>query len=263
MIEATQHADAPLPAAALREYGLILHERGSIGSILRYERPTYLYTHLFKDCTIGAFSFCNSGGSVSAYRCHIGRYAQIGESTILGPPEHPQDWFSNHPFAFTRPRYMPKLYQLPDFARLAPDESDAPSYVNTQPQETHIGHEVYVGAGAFIKRGVTIGDGAVIGARSVVTRDVPPYAIVAGTPARVLRLRFADAIVERLLKLQWWQYDLAPFKNRVDWSQVEPTLDLLENKQAAGRLQKLRPATYELRRVGNGYSITAAASPLY
>lgn len=252
-----------LSAQALREYGLVLETGGNIGSSVRYERPVYLYSHLFKDCTIGAFSFCNSAGSVSAYRCRIGRYAQIGEATILGAPEHPQDWFSNHPFAFTRPRYMPRLYQMPDFARLAPDESDAPSYVNTVRNETIIGHEAYIGAGAFIKRGLTIGNGAVIGARSVVTRDVPDFAIVVGAPAKVLRLRFADDIVERMKKLAWWRYDLAPLKHRADWSKVEATLGLLENELAAGRLQLLRPPSYEVRRVSGGYTVQALAEPLY
>src|SRR5690606_19073307 len=116
----------------------------------------------------------------------FGRYSQIGESSIIGPPEHPMDWFSSHPFTFTRPKYMPNMYQLPAFARLAPDEQDGPSYVDTVKNDTTIGHEAYIGVGSFIKRGITIGDGAVVGARSVVTRDIPPYAIALGSPARVV-----------------------------------------------------------------------------
>lgn len=250
-------------AQALREYGLMLDPAGSFGSTVRFERPAYIYSHLFKDCTIGAFSFANAAGRTSIYRCRIGRYAQIGESSILGPPEHPQDWFSNHPFAFTRPRHMPRMYQLPDFARLAPDESDGPSYVNTVANETIIGHEAYLGAGCFVRRGVRIGAGAVVGARAVVTRDVPDYAIVVGNPARVIRLRFADNIVERMLRLAWWRFDLAPYKNRVDWSQVEPTLGLLEDELAAGRLSLLRPETFEVRREGNAYAVKSLDAPLF
>lgn len=250
-------------AQALREYGLMLEPSGSFGSALRFERPAYLFSHLFKDCTVGAFSFANAAGKTSIYRCRIGRYVQIGESSILGPPEHPQDWFSNHPFAFTRPRYMPRMYQLPDFADLAPAESEGPSYVNTVPSETIIGHEAYFGAGSFVSRGVTIGNGAVIGARAVVTRDVPDYMIMVGNPARLLRPRFAEKIIERLQKLAWWRFDLRPYKDRVDWSQVEPTLGLLEDELAAGRLQLLRPDAFEVRREGNGYAVKQLAEPLF
>jgi hypothetical protein len=69
-----------------------------------------------------------------------------------------------------------------------------------------IGNDVWLGTRLLILSGVTIGDGAVIGAGSVVTNDVPPYAIVGGNPARVLRLRFSEDIIGRLLKLHWWNW---------------------------------------------------------
>ncbi|MGH8445546.1 MAG: CatB-related O-acetyltransferase [Solimonas sp.] len=235
---------------------------GIVGS-LRYERPAYIYDHVLKDCTAGAFAFFNSNGQTSAYRCHFGRYSQIGELAVLGPPEHPMDWFSSHPFAFTRPRFMPKLYQLEEFARLAPDEQAGPSYVETVPSETWIGHEAYVGAGSFIRRGVRIGNGAVIGARSVVTRDVPDYAVVAGTPAKVLRLRYADNLVERFIKLQWWKYDLAPFKHHVDYRSADATLAFFEEKLADGQLQALTPTAYKLTKAADGLRSEPLSAPLY
>jgi len=70
-----------------------------------------------------------------------------------------------------------------------------------------IGNDVWIGTEAIILSGVRIGDGAVIGARSVVTRDIPPYAIVAGSPARLLRMRFDKKTVDRLLKIRWWDWD--------------------------------------------------------
>ena len=196
---------------------------GIDGSLV-FERPAYIYGHRLKNCTAGAFTYFNAAGQTSAYRCHFGRYSQIGEGSVLGPPEHPMDWFSSHPFAFTRPKYMPNIYQIEDFARLGPEEQPGPSYVDTVPNDTWIGHEAYVGAGSFVKRGVRIGNGAVVGACSVVTRDVPDYAIVVGNPARVIRLRYKESIVERFIKLQWWRYDLAPFKKQVDFREVEATL---------------------------------------
>ncbi len=255
--------DSGAAAGGVDPQALGLLGGGGIVGSLRYERPAYIYGHLLKDCTAGAFAFFNSAGRTSAYRCHFGRYSQIGEGSVLGPPEHPMDWFSSHPFAFTRPRYMPKIYQFEEFARLGPEEQPGPSYVETVPSETYIGHEAYIGAGTFVKRGVRIGDGAVIGARSVVTKDVPAYAMVVGAPARVLRMRFADRLVERFLALEWWKYDLAPFKRDVDFREVEPTLAFFEEKLALGELKPLQPRTYKLRQTPHGMQAEQLAAPLY
>jgi virginiamycin A acetyltransferase len=73
---------------------------------------------------------------------------------------------------------------------------------------TTIGNDVWIGYAALIMPGITIGDGAIIGARAVVTRDVAPYAIVAGNPAREIRRRFDEATITRLLELRWWDWDV-------------------------------------------------------
>ena len=69
-----------------------------------------------------------------------------------------------------------------------------------------IGNDVWIGTEAMIMSGVTIGDGAVIGARSLVARDVEPYAVVAGNPARFIRKRFSDSVIQRLVELKWWDW---------------------------------------------------------
>ena len=78
-----------------------------------------------------------------------------------------------------------------------------------------VGNDVWIGFGATILSGVTIGDGAVVGARAVVARDVRPYAVVVGNPAREIRRRFDDATVERLLTLRWWEWPLEEIRRRV------------------------------------------------
>ncbi|OQA93429.1 MAG: Streptogramin A acetyltransferase [Microgenomates group bacterium ADurb.Bin219] len=69
-----------------------------------------------------------------------------------------------------------------------------------------IGNDVWIGEGAYILSGVTIGDGAVIGAGAVVTKDIPPYSVAAGNPARVVKMRFPKDIIEKLLKIKWWNW---------------------------------------------------------
>ena len=248
---------------ALLAQGLLAEDGRGISGSLSFERPAWPQGHKLKDCSLGAFTFFNAAGLTSAYRVRFGRYSQIGESSILGPPEHPQDYFSSHPFAFTRPQYMPTMYQFEDFARLAPEAQPGPSYVDTVPSDTVIGHEAYIGAGSFVKRGVTIGDGATVGARSVVTRDIPAYAIAVGSPARVIRLRFSDALVERFLKLQWWRYDLAPYKKQVDFTQAEATLDFFEQRVAENQLPLLRPDTFRVTRHRSGLTAEKLPGPLF
>ena len=76
-----------------------------------------------------------------------------------------------------------------------------------------IGNDVWIGTEAFILSGVTIGDGAVIAARSVVTRDVAPYAVVAGNPARQVRLRFSETVIDALERIRWWDWPITEIQS--------------------------------------------------
>lgn len=71
---------------------------------------------------------------------------------------------------------------------------------------TVVGNDVWIGEGALVLSGITIGDGVVIGARAVVTKDVPPYTVVAGNPGRIVRKRFTDDQISALLSIQWWNW---------------------------------------------------------
>jgi chloramphenicol O-acetyltransferase type B len=72
--------------------------------------------------------------------------------------------------------------------------------------DTEIGHDVWIGAEAMILPGIKVGHGSVIGARSVVTKDVQPYSIIAGNPAKIIRMRFKDDQIKKLLELKWWDW---------------------------------------------------------
>jgi len=233
----------------------------SIQGVLVYERPTFVFNpRRIKSSTLGAFSYINGNGSSAMYRCKIGRYCSIGEDVVIGPPEHPVDLLSTHPFTFARPDHLPGFYAVPEFAKLAPDATAAELPL---PPWTELGHDVWVGAGGFVKRGVRVGHGAIVAAHAVVTRDVPPYAIVTGTPAKVMRLRFSDAIVERLLKLEWWNYDLAPHKQALDFSNVERVVEDISQLRDDGKLLPLNPETYRVTREDNAFSVERLPTPLY
>jgi virginiamycin A acetyltransferase len=92
-----------------------------------------------------------------------------------------------------------------------------------------IGNDVWIGTGTTILTGVTIGDGAIIAANSVITKDVPAYAIVGGTPAKVLKYRFSEEIITKLLKIEWWNWDLEKIKKNKDLFYGDLTMIKLQN----------------------------------
>lgn len=135
-------------------------------------------------------SFC--GYYCEIINCDVGSFCSIANHVVIGGGMHPMDWVSTSP-AFYRGR---------DSISMKYSEHDRPA-----PLRTQIGHDAWIGERALIKQGVVIGTGAVVGMGSVVTRNVEPYAVVAGTPARTIRLRFEPQIVARLLASEWWALD--------------------------------------------------------
>lgn len=124
-------------------------------------------------------------------RLHVGAYcAFANDITIMLGGNHRTDWGTTYPFS--------------DFAELWPEAKGLPSTLWSR-GDVVIGSDVWIGAGATILSGVSIGHGAVIGTRAVVSRDVPPYAIVAGNPASVMKLRFSETQIAALLATPWWE----------------------------------------------------------
>jgi len=132
----------------------------------------------------------------------IGKYCSLAHNvTIFAGGNHPLKHISTHPL---------KLYfEVDDFNSWT---NDCPDNSET----TTIGNDVWIGHEALILSGVNIGSGAIIGARSVVTKDVKPYAIVAGSPAKVIRYRFKKRIIKKLLEISWWDWDEKTIKENVD-----------------------------------------------
>jgi acetyltransferase-like isoleucine patch superfamily enzyme len=124
-------------------------------------------------------------------RLRIGKYVSMAEGVRIALGNHRTDAVTTYPFAALN-RWWPS----------APTGTED----HTTRGDVVIGNDVWIAAGAFIGSGVTIGDGAVIGAMAVITRDVPPYAVMAGNPASRVRYRFAETTIRDLLELAWWNW---------------------------------------------------------
>ena len=97
-------------------------------------------------------------------------------------------------------------------------------------QLTQVGNDVWSGHNVNVMAGVNVGDGVIIAAGAVVTKDVPPYAIVAGVPAQIIRYRFSEKNIERLLALKWWEMELSELSG-LSFKDIEKCLDALEEKK--------------------------------
>jgi acetyltransferase-like isoleucine patch superfamily enzyme len=152
---------------------------------------------------IGAFSYAVSG---YYFGCRIGRYCSFGEEVQIGRHPHPMHWFSTSPLFYSPAENVFDRAIVKDSLQLKPIDAYLRSSPPVTAKLTVIGNDVWIGHGAFILPGVSIGNGAVVAAMSVVTKDVPPYSVVAGSPAKIIRYRFAEARIKRLLNSAWWQF---------------------------------------------------------
>lgn len=159
----------------LREYSIIEHGCILKGQISYLGRGLYI------------------GNNTLIYSCdHIGDFCSISSDVKIGLIQHPKDRLSTSPLFYSSGRGLIDKTSFDDSERRA-----------------WIGHDVLISANALVLNGVKIGNGAIIGAAAVVTKDVAPYAIVAGVPAKVIGYRFDEKTIEALLKSEWWKLNLS------------------------------------------------------
>jgi|SRR5665213_240369 len=172
------------------------------------------------DVVFGKYSGMNENCFVA--RATVGAYCAIGARTAINPFNHPVDWLSINEFQY-HPGSFDWVPEYNDFERLqrTPDMF----------KQVTIGNDVWTGHNVNILAGVSVGDGAIIGAGSVVTKDVPHFAIVAGVPAQVRRMRFSGRTIERLLNLKWWDLELSELSG-LPFRDIERCLDRIEEIRA-------------------------------
>lgn len=140
----------------------------------------------------GDYSYCDRYADIANAR--IGKFANIAAFSRIGATDHPLHTAALHHFLYRSDDYWDDV-----------DRDDA-FFAHRRSRIALIGHDTWIGAGAMIKPEVTLGHGAVVAAGAIVTKDVDPYTIVAGTPATTLRLRQPRVIADRLIALAWWDW---------------------------------------------------------
>lgn len=166
-----------------------------------------------RNVRIGKGTYIGSG--IISSDVSIGRYCSIAYDVLIAQEKHPTQYLTT--FQFSR---------------------DYPYYREDDAKRTIIGNDVWVGANSFIRRGISIADGAIIGAGAVVLKSVPPYAIVAGVPAKVIRYRFDEATINKLLRLKWWNEEDSLLAS-LDLSNVEKCIEVLSRKGSALKKSQL------------------------
>ncbi len=180
------------------------------GSI--FEGPCSIKTPLKMIDKMGAFSYINGRGQFTDVS--FGRYCSIAEKVSIGYPEHPTDWLSTSALQYIRPNWMSA-------------HGDWQKAAHRTIQKTYIGNDVWIGAGAFLRTGISVGTGAIIGAQAVVTKDVPPYAVVVGNPGNIIKYRVPETLIEPLLESQWWQYSPSQLSS-CPFDNIEKALRFIE-----------------------------------
>lgn len=168
--------------------------------------------------SFGDYSYCDRYADIA--NAEIGKFANIAAFSRIGATDHPLHTAACHHFLYRSDDYWD------DTAR------DEAFFEHRKSRKAYIGHDTWIGAHALVMPEVTLGHGAVVAAGAVVTKDVEPYTIVAGTPAKVLKLRQPREVADRLIALAWWDWDHAGLRAALEDFRALPARAFLEKYEA-------------------------------
>jgi phosphonate metabolism protein (transferase hexapeptide repeat family) len=181
--------------------------------------PTIHQTASLTDCSLGCWTeigarsrytesvlgdYSYDDGDVIITYANIGKFCSIASHVRINPVNHPSNRVTQHHCTYRSRQFGFK------------DHDDAELFQWRKSQKCEIGADVWIGHGAIIMPGVTIGTGAIVGSGAVVTKNVEPFEVVVGIPAKPIKKRFNDEIINQLLKIKWWDWDRDKLENSFD-----------------------------------------------
>lgn len=180
-----------------------------ISSNVSVDKSAYIYRGVkAKNASIGAHTYISANTDIE--NAEIGKYCSIADHCRIGMSRHSLEFLSTSPiFTQTTNALQERWIDKDVFEHKSEEE------------RVHIGNDVWIGSHALVKGGVHIGNGACVAAGAVVVKDVPPYAIVGGVPAKVIRYRFPEDVIAQLEELKWWNLPDEELKEHIAVFQKE------------------------------------------
>ena len=239
--------NSPQPSSS--SYGwLKIDQEVKIKSSVRVEGYSGLYGGVYKGsvgagsysglCSIGAFSYSYSA---LPEPMKIGRYCSISTGLVILDSHHPMDLVTTSIITF-----RPNNLLVNEF--ITKEQTDQYNWhrFNGKKYPT-LGNDVWIGRDVTLCMGITIGDGAVVAAGSLVTKNVPPYAVVGGNPARILKYRIKEHLIPEMNSIQWWSYDPKAL-SEIGFSNPELFCETLRSRVSANTISEFKAKIFEFKK---------------